>query len=104
MIVTADHECGGLAIAGSEDQPYPTSRAADSSIHFCLAKTVLSRSPAPTKALSSAGQQLATPPHPYPSLLRDQGAERLSGAIENTDLFHALVAAMDLAAVEVGGS
>jgi alkaline phosphatase len=104
VIVTADHECGGLAIAGSEDQPYPYEPGGG------LLDTLLSGEDGPFPvAGSNQGFVVgwATTGHtaaPVPITAAGPGAERLSGAIENTDLFHALVAAMDLAAVEFGGS
>jgi len=100
VIVTADHECGGLAIAGSEDQPYPYEPGGG------LLDTLLAGEDGPFPvADSNYGFVVgwATTGHtaaPVPITAAGPGAERLSGALENTDLFHALVAAMDLALVE----
>jgi alkaline phosphatase len=100
VIVTADHECGGLAIAGSEDQPYPYEPGGG------LLDTLLAGEDGPFPvAGSNYGFVVgwATTGHtaaPVPITAAGPGSEHLTGSIENTDLFHALVTAMDLAPVE----
>lgn len=100
IVVTADHECGGLAIAGSEDQPYPYEPGGG------LLDTLLAGEDGPFPVAGSEYGFVvgwATTGHtaaPVPITATGPGAERLNGAIENTDLFHALVAAMDLLPVE----
>lgn len=103
IVVTADHECGGLAVAGSLDQPYPYEPGGG------LLDTMLAGEDGPFPvAGTNYGFVLgwATTGHtaaPVPITATGPGAERLAGSIENTDLFHALVAAMDLAEVGVHG-
>ena len=100
VIVTADHECGGLAIAGSEDQTYPYEPGGG------LLDTLLAGEDGPFPVAGSDYGFVvgwATTGHtaaPVPITAVGPGAKFLTGAIENTDLFHALVAAMDLAPVE----
>jgi alkaline phosphatase len=99
IVVTADHECGGLAVAGSLDQPYPYEPGGG------LLDTMLAGEDGPFPvAGTDYGFVLgwATTGHtsaPVPITATGPGAERLSGSIENTDLFHALAGAMDLADV-----
>jgi alkaline phosphatase len=96
VVVTADHECGGLAVAGSEDQPYSYEPGGG------LSDTLLAGEDGPFPvAGSDYGFVLgwATTGHtsaPVPITSMGPGAERLTGSIENTDVFHALVDAMDL--------
>ncbi len=100
VIVTADHECGGLAIAGSQDEPYPYEPGGG------LLDTLLAGEDGPFPVAGSDYGFVvgwATTGHtaaPVPITAVGPGAEFLSGAFENTDLFHALVAAMDLVPVE----
>ena len=99
LVVTADHECGGLAVAGSQDQPYPYEPGGG------LLDTMLAGEDGPFPVTGTGyGFVLgwATTGHtsaPVPISATGPGAERLSGSIENTDLFHALAEAMDLAEI-----
>jgi alkaline phosphatase len=99
IVVTADHECGGLAVAGSLDQPYPYEPGGG------LLDTLLAGEDGPFPvAGSDYGFVLgwATTGHtsaPVPITASGPGAERLSGSIENTDLFDTLAEAMDLTGV-----
>jgi alkaline phosphatase len=96
VVVTADHECGGLAIAGSGDQPYPYEPGGG------LLDTLLAGEDGPFPvADSDYGFVMgwATTGHtsaPVPITSAGPGAERLTGSIENTDVFHALAKAMGL--------
>lgn len=96
IVVTADHECGGLAVAGSLDQPYPYEPGGG------LLDTLLAGEDGPFPvAGSDYGFVLgwATTGHtsaPVPITSTGPGAEHLTGSMENTDLFHALVTAMNL--------
>ena len=63
IIVTADHECGGLAVAGSEDQPYPYEPGVDYWTRCSRARMVRSRWQTRTTALSLAGRQPVTQRH-----------------------------------------
>ena len=100
IVVTADHECGGLAVAGSLDQPYPYEPGGG------LLDTLLAGEDGPFPvAGSDSGFVLgwATTGHtsaPVPVTSTGPGAERLTGSFENTDLFHAMAEAMGL--VNVG--
>jgi alkaline phosphatase len=102
IVVTADHECGGLSVAGSMDQPYPYEPGGG------LLDTMLAGEDGPFPVAGTGyGFVLgwATTGHtsaPVPITATGAGAERLSGSIENTDLFHALAEAMDLAGAPVG--
>lgn len=102
VVVTADHECGGMAIAGSEDQPYPYEPGGG------LLDTLLAGEDGPFPVAGSDYGFVvgwATTGHtaaPVPITAAGPGAEGLAGSIENTDLFHVLVAAMDLAPVAAG--
>jgi alkaline phosphatase len=99
VVVTADHECGGLAIAGSQDQPYPYEPGGG------LLDTLLASEDGPFPiAGADHGFVLgwATTGHtaaPVPVTAAGPGAEQLTGWFENTDLFHAMAEAMDLVAV-----
>jgi alkaline phosphatase len=99
IIVTADHECGGLAVAGSEDQPYPYEPGGG------LLDTMLAGEDGPFPV---AGEDYgfvvgwATTGHtaaPVPITSSGPGAEQLTGELENTDLFAVMTAAMDLSGV-----
>jgi alkaline phosphatase len=96
IVVTADHECGGLAVAGSEDQPYAYEPGGG------LLDTLLAGEDGPFPvADADYGFVLgwATTGHtaaPVPISASGPGSELLSGSIENTDLFHAMTAAMGL--------
>ena len=102
IVVTADHECGGLAVAGSEDQPYACEPVGG------LLDTLLAGEDGPFPvADADYGFVLgwATTGHtaaPVPISASGPGSELLSGSIENTDLFHAMANAMDL--VPLGAS
>ena len=99
IIVTADHECGGLAVAGSQDQPYPYEPGGG------LLDTLLAGEDGPFPVAGSEyGFVLgwATTGHtsaPVPVTATGPGAERLTGSFENTDLFHGIAQAMGLADV-----
>ncbi len=90
IVVTADHECGGLAVAGSEDQPYPYEPGGG------LLDTLLAGEDGPFPvADADYGFVLgwATTGHTAASVpisASGPGSELLSGSIENTDLFHAM--------------
>jgi alkaline phosphatase len=99
VVVTADHECGGLAVAGSEDQPYPYEPGGG------LLDAMLAGEDGPFP-IADAGHGFvvgwATTGHtaaPVPITSSGPGGERLTGSIENTDLFHAMTDAMDLSGV-----
>lgn len=96
LIVTADHECGGLAIAGSDDPPYPYERGSR------LLDTVLAGEDGP---FPIAGEEhgfvmgWATVGHSgaaVPVTAAGPGAERLTGAYENTHPFAVMAEAMGL--------
>lgn len=101
VVVTADHECGGLAVAGSQDQPYPYEPGGG------LLDTLLAGEDGPFPvADSDYGFVLgwATTGHtaaPVPVTALGPGAERLTRLLENTDLFHVLAGAMHLTEAEV---
>jgi alkaline phosphatase len=99
IIVTADHECGGLAVAGSEDQPYPY-EPGDGLLDTMLAGEdgpfpVADESYGFVVGWATTGHTAA----PVPITSTGPGAERLTGALENTDLFPVMMAAMDLSGV-----
>jgi alkaline phosphatase len=104
IVVTADHECGGLSVAGSLDQPYPYEPGGG------LLDTMLAGEDGPFPVAGTGyGFVLgwATTGHtsaPVPITAGGPGAERLSGAIENTDLFHALADAMALSDIAAGAA
>jgi alkaline phosphatase len=99
VVVTADHECGGLAVAGSADQPYPYEPGGG------FLDTLLAGEDGPFPiAGSSTGFVVgwATTGHtaaPVPVTATGPGSDRLAGLIDNTDLFRVLADAMDLSAV-----
>ncbi|HEX2280215.1 MAG TPA: alkaline phosphatase, partial [Thermomicrobiales bacterium] len=99
IIVTADHECGGLAVAGSEDQPYPYEPGGG------LLDTMLAGEDGPFPvADTNYGFVVgwATTGHtaaPVPITSTGPSAERLCGQLENTDLFAVMAAAMDISGV-----
>jgi alkaline phosphatase len=99
IIVTADHECGGLAVAGSEDPPYPYEPGGG------LLDTMLAGEDGPFPVADEDYGFVvgwATTGHtasPVPITSTGPGAERLTGALENTDLFAVMTAAMDLSGV-----
>jgi alkaline phosphatase len=99
IVVTADHECGGLAVAGSEDQPYPYEPGGG------LLDTMLAGEDGPFPVADADYGFVvgwATTGHtaaPVPITSTGPGGERLIGPIENTDLFHAMTDAMDLSGV-----
>lgn len=87
VIVTADHETGGLAIAGSGDTPYPYEPGGG------LLDTMLAHEDGPFPVAdepygfvigwATTGHTAAT----VPVSAMGPGAEAISGTIENTDLF-----------------
>src|SRR5215213_4538138 len=99
IVVTADHECGGLAVAGSQDQPYPYEPGGG------LLDTMLAGEDGPFPVADADYGFVvgwATTGHtaaPVPITASGPGAERMTGEIENTDLFPAMTEAMDLAGV-----
>jgi alkaline phosphatase len=99
VVVTADHECGGLAVAGSQDQPYPYEPGGG------LLDTMLAGEDGPFPVADADYGFVvgwATTGHtaaPVPITASGPGAERLAGEIENTDLFPTMTEAMDLAGV-----
>jgi alkaline phosphatase len=102
IIVTADHECGGLAVAGSEDQPYPYEPGGG------LLDTMLAGEDGPFP-VADAGYGFvvgwATTGHtaaPVPITSTGPGAERLCGQLENTDLFPVMASAMDVSGIMAG--
>jgi alkaline phosphatase len=94
IIVTADHECGGLAVAGSLDQPYPYEPGGG------LLDTLLAGEDGPFPVADSDYGFVvgwATTGHtsaPVPVTAVGPGAEGVRGFIENTELFHVMVDAM----------
>jgi alkaline phosphatase len=104
VIVTADHECGGLAIAGSDDPPYPYEPGDG------LLDTVVAGEDGP---FPIAGEEhgfvmgWATTGHTgaaVPVTAAGPEAERLSGAYENTHPFRVMAEAMGLAAPVPAGA
>jgi alkaline phosphatase len=99
IVVTADHECGGLAVAGSEDQPYPYEPGGG------LLDTMLAGEDGPFPVADADYGFVvgwATTGHtaaPVPITSTGPGAEKLTGEIENTDLFPVMTEAMDLSGV-----
>jgi alkaline phosphatase len=99
IVVTADHECGGLAVAGSEDQPYPYEPGGG------LLDTMLAGEDGPFPVADADYGFVvgwATTGHtaaPVPITSMGPGAERLTGNLENTDLFPVMTEAMDLSGV-----
>jgi alkaline phosphatase len=94
VIVTADHECGGLAIAGSNDPPYPYEPGGG------LLDTVLAGEDGPFPIADGPNGFVmgwATTGHTaaaVPITAQGPQAERLSGTIENTDLFAVMADAL----------
>lgn len=96
IIVTADHECGGLAIAGSDDPPYPYQLGSG------LLDTVMAGEDGPfpiadvdhgfVMGWATTGHTGAT----VPVTAAGPGAEQLSGSYENTHLFTVMAEAMGL--------
>jgi alkaline phosphatase len=99
IVVTADHECGGLAVAGSQDQPYSYEPGGG------LLDTMLAGEDGPFPVADADYGFVvgwATTGHtaaPVPITSTGPGAERLTGEIENTDLFPVMTDAMDLSGV-----
>ena len=99
IVVTADHECGGLAVAGSQDQPYPYEPGGG------LLDTMLAGEDGPFPVADADFGFVvgwATNGHtaaPVPITSTGPGADRLTGEIENTDLFPVMTEAMDLSGV-----
>lgn len=96
VVVTADHECGGLAIAGSDDPAYPYESPGR------LIETTLAGEDGPFPV---AGTDLAfimgwaTTGHTaaaVPVTSTGPGAERLTGSFENIHLYQAMAAAFGL--------
>ena len=104
LIVTADHECGGLAIAGADDAPYPYEPGADAA---GILPIDLAGEDGPFPIAGSAHRFVmgwATTGHTaaaVPVTAMGPGAERLVGVYENTRVFETMVAAMG-SAVPVG--
>jgi alkaline phosphatase len=96
IVITADHECGGLAVAGSADQPYPYEPGGG------LLDTLLAGEDGPFPVADSDYGFVvgwATTGHtsaPVPITAAGPGAERLTGPIENTDLFNVMADSMGL--------
>lgn len=99
IVVTADHECGGLAVAGSADQPYPYEPGGG------LLDTLLAGEDGPFPVADADYGFVvgwATTGHtsaPVPITAAGPGAERLTGPIENTDLFNVMADSMGLTAM-----
>jgi alkaline phosphatase len=100
VVVTADHECGGLAIAGSNDPPYPYEPGGG------LLDTVLAGEDGPFPIADSPNGFVmgwATTGHTaaaVPITAQGPQAERLAGMIENTDLFAVMADALGFDAAE----
>ncbi len=100
VIVTADHECGGLAIAGSNDPAYPYEPGAGAE---GAAAVDLAAEDGPFPVANAAHHFVmgwATTGHTaaaVPVTARGPGADRLLGTYENTHLFEVMVEAMSLA-------
>lgn len=96
VIVTADHETGGLAVAGSADTPYPYEPGGG------LLDTLLAGEDGPFPVADSAQGFVvgwATTGHTaaaVPVTAAGPGAEALAGAYENTHLFDAIAGALGL--------
>ncbi len=99
VIVTADHETGGLAIAGSGDTPYPYEPGGG------LLDTMLAHEDGPFPVAdepygfvvgwATTGHTAAA----VPVTAMGPGAETISGTFENTDLFPMV---LEAAGIEVG--
>ena len=98
VIVTADHECGGLAIAGSDDPPYPYEPGGG------LLDTVLAGEDGPfpvagadygfVMGWATTGHTAAA----VPVTAAGPGAEHLTGVYDNTHVFGVMAEAMGLGA------
>ncbi len=98
VVVAADHETGGLAIAGSGDTPYPYEPGGG------LLDTLLAGEDGPFPVADSGygfvvgwattGHTAAT----VPVTAAGPGAEQVAGLIENTDLFDTMANALGLRA------
>ncbi len=94
VIVTADHECGGMAVAGSLDQPYPYEPGGG------LLDTLLAGEDGPFPVADAEYGFVvgwATTGHtsaPVPVTAIGPGSEGVQGFIENTDLYHVMIDAM----------
>lgn len=98
VVVAADHETGGLAVAGSGDTPYPYEPGGG------LLDTLLAGEDGPFPVADSGFGFVvgwATTGHTgstVPVTATGPGAERVSGLTENTDLFETMAAALGLGA------
>lgn len=98
VIVAADHETGGLAVAGSGDTPYPYEPGGG------LLDTLLAGEDGPFPVADSGYGFVvgwATTGHTasaVPVTAAGPGAERVSGLVENTDLFDTMANALGLRA------
>lgn len=99
VVVTADHETGGLAVAGPDDEAYPYEVE-----HPTHEEAELAAEDGPFRIAGSAQRFVmgwTTTGHTaaaVPVTAVGPGAEALAGAYENTHLFEALVGAMGLGA------
>jgi alkaline phosphatase len=102
VIVAADHETGGLAVAGSGDTPYPYEPGGG------LLDTLLAGEDGPFPVADSGYGFVvgwATTGHTasaVPVTAAGPGAERITGLIENTDLFDTMADALGLGATSDG--
>jgi len=97
IVVTADHECGGLAIAGSDDPPYPYEPGGG------LLETVMAGEDGPfpiagadhgfVMGWATTGHTAAS----VPLTAAGPGAEALAGFYENTHPFGVMAEALGLA-------
>ncbi len=98
VAVTADHECGGLAIAGSDDPPYPYEPGGG------LLDAALAGEDGPFPVLGTDQGFVmgwATTGHTasaVPVTAIGPGAERLDGVFENTHLFEVVADTLGVAA------
>jgi len=97
VVVTADHECGGLAIAGSDDPPYPYEPGGG------LLDAALAGEDGPFPVLGTDQGFVmgwATTGHTaaaVPVTGLGPGADRLDGVYENTFLFEVVAEALGVA-------
>jgi alkaline phosphatase len=96
VIVAADHECGGLAVAGSDDPAYPY-EPEGGQIDSILASEdgpfpVAGTDYAFVLGWATTGHTAAA----VPVTSLGPGSERLTGRFENTDLFRVMTAALGL--------
>ncbi|CAA9586349.1 MAG: Alkaline phosphatase [uncultured Thermomicrobiales bacterium] len=102
VVVTADHECGGLAIAGSDDPPYPYEPGGG------LLETTMAGEDGPFPIVGEEDGFVmgwATTGHTaasVPLTAAGPGAERLAGVYENTFLFAVMAEALGLAVPAAG--